>query len=285
MCFYEPFHEVLARCNPKRIRRDTYSTWNSRHPPLDRPYRDEYLPLVKLRGMVGLRGLAGYHEDFSVARYFPSAAGIGPELRYLERLLSHASRAGKRAVFGFSRSLARSVAIKAALGGYHIVVRRDPVQQWLSCRSYRVNEGSAYFELCHFLILALATEDSPASRFAQQLGLPRPPPGRFREQFDFLQSALGSFSDELSYRAFLGVHLLSYAIAQTQADLIIDLDRLEKGPQYRETVRTAIFARTGLTMSFRDCRVGRHDPASVALSYAGAEREVRQALRRCGAPV
>ena len=88
ICFYEPFHEALARCTAKKIRRDTHSSWNSRHPPLDQPYRQEYLPFIRLRGM------PGYRDEFAVARYFPSADGIEPELKYLRRLLAQASRAG-----------------------------------------------------------------------------------------------------------------------------------------------------------------------------------------------
>ena len=276
MCFYEPFHEALARCTPKKIFRDTYSSWNSRHPRLADPYRKEYLPLI------GLRGMPEYRKEFALARYFVSSDGAKPELRYLTRLLGAASRAGKRAVFGFSRSLARSAALKQALGGYHIVIRRNCLQQWLSCRSYRVKEGLTYFEMCHFLILALASRNSPAGRFAQHLGLPRPPPGRFREQYDFLHAALWPWTDEFSYRAFLAVYMLSYAVAQTQADLTIDVDRLQEDPSYGQKLRAAILASTGLTPSFHECRLGRHDPDQITFDPAVVEEDVRRALHRYG---
>jgi hypothetical protein len=279
LCYYEPFHEVLRRCTPKKIHRDTSSNWNSRHPPLDRPYRDEYLPLLGLR-----RGVRRYHDDFAVARYFPSKDALAPEVRYLSRLLHHGARAGKCAVFGFSRSLARAGAIKAALGGFHIVIHRDPVQQWLSCRSYRIAEGSTYFELCHFMILALACPNSPAGHFAQTLGLPRPPPGTFRQQFDFLKCALSPWSNEVSYRSFLAVTLLSYSMARKHADLTIDLDRLSLSSEYRDALRRTIFSRTGLTIGFDDCRLGKHDPAQAELDYDAVAHEVVRDLLSCGAP-
>jgi hypothetical protein len=275
MCFYEPFHETLARCTAKKIRRDTHSSWNSRHPALEQPYRQEYLPFIRLRGM------AGYRDDFAVARYFPGADGIEPELKYLRRLLAQASRAGKSAVLGFSRSLARSAAIKRALGGYHIVVQRDPLQQWLSCRSYRVNEASVYFELCHFLILALAMPDSPAGRFAQQLGLPCPPRGSFRKQYKFLQAAIYPWTDELSYRVFLGVHVLSHEMAQPAADLTIAMDRLNTDEAYRSKVRNTIFGRTGFTLRFDECHVGKHDVSQVSFDVAAVERDTLRVLRKC----
>jgi len=266
------------RQSPHALCRGTPSSWNSRHPQLDRPYHDEYLPLL------GLRGVRGYHDHFAVARYFPWTDSLAPEVRYLSGLLDNAARAGKCAVFGFSRSLARAATLKAALGGFHVVLRRDPVQQWLSCRSYRIAEGSVYFELCHFMILALAPPGSAASHFAQSLGLPRPPPGSFKQQFEFLKRALGAWSDEFSFRAFLGVTLLSYATASTHADLTIDVDHLSRAPQYREVVRRAIFSRTALAVDFDECRLGIHHPAQAALNYEALARDVAQVLRSCGAP-
>jgi len=275
MCFYEPFHETLARSTAKKIRRDTHASWNSRHPALDQPYRQEYLPFIRLRGV------PGYHDEFAVARYFPAAEGIEPELKYLRRLLAQASRAGKSAVLGFSRSLARSAAIKQNLGGYHIVLQRDPLQQWLSCRSYRVNEASIYFELGHFLILALAPADSAAGHFAQHLGLPRPPRVSFRKQRKFLQEALYPWSDEYSFRAFLAVHTLSHEMARPAADLAIDMDRLSSNPLYRGKVRSAIFGRTGFTLSLDDCQLGKHDASCVHFDVAAVERDTLRVLRQC----
>jgi hypothetical protein len=274
MCFYEPFHEALSRCNTKRIRRETHASWNSRHPSLELPYRHEYLPLL------GLRGIRGYQDKFAVARYFPSNDGVEPELQFLRRLLTHASRAGKSAVFGFSRSLARSAAIKKALGGYHVVIQRDPLQQWLSCRSYTLNDALPYFELGHFLILALAAPGTPAARVAQHLGLPRPPEDRFRYQYRFLRDALWPWSDEFSYRAFLAVYELSYAIARPSADLLIDVDRLHRDPVYGNKVRTAVFARTGFTLNLSECRVGAHDQSKLTFDVASVERDTQRLLHQ-----
>lgn len=277
MCFYEPFHEMLAWCNTRKIRRVTSASWDSRHPPLDRPYRSEYGSLI------WWRGVPGYREDFAVARYFPGADGAKREICYLRRLLDHASRAGKRAVLGFSRSLARSGALKRALGGYHILLVRDAVQQWLSCRSYRIGQADAYFELCHFLILALAPPESPAGRLAQRLGLPRPRPRRFREQLEFMLRALSPWSEELSFRAFFAVYALSYRLARTHADLTLDVDRLYESADYRGAVCSTILARTGLAITFDECRRGWHEPDQVPLDFAALKNEVLAMLCECGA--
>lgn len=282
VCFYEPFHETLSRCTAKKIARDTTLTWNSRHPELKSPYRHEYLPLLR---MAGLRGVRGYRDTFAVAEYFPQNSANPKQADYLWRLIEEAHRQGKRAVFGFSRSLARAPAVKRAFGGWHFVIRRNLRQQWLSCRSYRVEEGAAYFELCHFLILALAPIESPAGRYARYLGLPCPRPGRFREQFRFMQEALGSWSDELSYRAFVGVNQLSHDAAAAVADLTIDIDRMSSDSRYRTDLRAHIFARTGLEIRFEDCRVGGHDTSDIAFDFAAVESDVVSSLKACGANV
>jgi hypothetical protein len=282
LCFYEPFHEILARCTARKVRRDHARSWNSRHPPLSRPYRDEYLPVLR---MAGLRGVRGYREEFAVAHYFASEGDIAPQVDYLHTLVRQAHRSGKHPVFGFSRSLARLGAIKRAMGGWHVVIRRNPLQQWLSCRSYRVREGAVYFEVCHFLILALAPPQSPAGRYARSLGLPRPHSGSFREQFSFMQRALWPWDDELSFRAFMGVAHLSHTAAICAADLTIDIDRLSNEAPYRSHVRTAIFANTGLATRFEDCHIGTHGTAGIELDFMGVSHDILQSLRACGAKV
>lgn len=278
--FYEPFGESLARSSPKRIRRQTAQGWDSRHPHLALPYAEEY------RGVLRpfLKGVPGYRKAFALERYFPTAAGIRPEVLYISRLIRHARRRDTYPVLGFSRSLARAAALKSALGGYHVLIRRNPLQQWLSCRSYREKMSVSYFELCHFLILALAPEGTPARRFAGTLGLPALPRG-LSQQFKFLQTALHPWSDELSYRAFIAVSLLSHAVAEPVADLVLDVDRLGRSSQYREAVRARILCDVGLSVDFDDCRVPTRDLAAVSVDFAAVERDVKLHLLTWGADI
>lgn len=274
--FYEPFGEALARYSPKRIQRATAQGWNSRHPPLALPYAEEYRPLLR----PFLKGVPGYRREFALERYFPTEAGIGPEIKYVSRLIGHAWRRGTHPVLGFSRSLGRAAALKQAFGGYHIVVRRNPVQQWLSCRSYRAEVSLSYFELCHFLILALAPAGTPAHHFAGAIGLPRLR-GDLLQQLKFLHAAIHPWSDEQSYRAFTAVSLLSQA--EPAADLVLDVDRLGRSPQYRGAMHKRILADVGLRIDFDDCRVPSHDPARVPVDLGAIERDVREQLVSFGA--
>ena len=279
LCFYEPFGEELARCTPRRIRGGTPQSWASRHPPLTRPYRYEYRPLLR----PVFKGVRGYRERFALAEYFPVGTQADPAIRSLAGLAAYADGQGKRPVFGFSRSLGRAATLKQALGGYHIVIRRNPLQQWLSCRTFRARDPLWYFELCHFLILALAPAGSAAGRFARELGLPPLPARGLQRQLQFLHGALHPWSDELSFRAFTAVSLLSYALAEPAADLVLDVDRLGGSTEYRRQASALIAREAGLDVDFSDCKVPRRDAAGVAVDFPAVEEDVRERLIHHGA--
>lgn len=242
------------------------------------PYRAEYLPLLRPLQ----RGMPRFRASFALARYFPSEYASA-EIAYLARMIERSQ--GTQPVFGFSRSLARVATLKAGLGGYHIVLRRNPVQQWLSCRSYRSKGLPSYFELCHALILMLAPTHSPARNLARVMGLPRLPwwARRVPRQLQALRAALHPFSDELSYRVFIGVHLLSHAAALPAADLVLDVDRLGTSQSYRARTQTAIATSTGLAVDFDDCHVPVRDTAGIPVDFAASEAHVRRCLLDCGA--
>jgi hypothetical protein len=135
--FYEPFSEKLASYTPADILKDIPSAWDSRHPTLNQPYAAEYLPLI------GERGVPLFWDSFAVQRYFVGCDESLFERDYLGLLIAHASKRSNHAVLGFSRSLGRLRAIKRQFRGFHVVLMRDPLQQWLSCRSYRIRSGSS----------------------------------------------------------------------------------------------------------------------------------------------
>ena len=279
-CFYEPFAERLAHLSPKRVARDTAQGWPSRHPPLERPYRDEYRPLLRPL----LRGVRGYRESFALERYFPTD-GARHEIAYLARLVEHATVRGSVAVFGFSRSLQRAAALRAGLGGYHIVLRRSAPQQWLSCRSYRGAADVPYFEVCHAALLAQAPVHSPAGRLAASLGLPPMPrwPRDVRGRLQALHRALSSWSDEQSYQAFIGVYLLGQTAATPAADVMIDVERLGSSEAYRSAVSARIGAETGLPVDFSDALTPRPEAVVVGVDFAAVQADIRARLAAFGA--
>lgn len=259
--FYEPFSEKTAKYNAERIARDRPTAWDSRHPPLDLPYASEYLPLI------ADVGVPLYKDRFAMRRHFVARKQPLEEAEYLRSLIRHAADKSNRAVLGFSRSLGRVGAIKRHFDGCHVVLMRDPVQQWLSSRSYRVRDENPYFELCQFMILCLAPAGSLAAKAAAWLRLPTLPSGGVEQQYKFLRSHFRRLDDELSYKVFVAVYILSYVAALPEADLLIDMDLLNASPSYATVIAGAIHARTGLDVDFSDCSLPSHDIGCVDLDF------------------
>lgn len=272
LAFCEPFSERLARCTPQKIAEDTHQAWNSRHPQLTAPYFAEYVPLI------AGAGVARYEDRFAVRRYFVPTQQPLEEGAYLASLLRLAETSGKQAVLGFSRSLGRIGAIKRIFGGCHVLLIRDPAQQWLSARSHRIRYGSAYFELGHIMILALAPRLSVAGRIARWLAIPHLKYGSFGHVYRLLRRRFEPLDDELSYRAFLAVYMLSYTHALRHADIVIDVDRLSALRPYALTMSDELRRATGVELDFGDCSLPSRHRLDLAMNMHALQREVSERI-------
>lgn len=268
LAFCEPFNERLARFTPEEVLRDTQTVRVLRHPQLNAPYFAEYLPLLTSKGV------ARFEERFALRHYFTPTQQPLAEGAYLASLLRLAESAGKQAVLGFSRSLGRVGALKRTFGGSHVVLIRDPVQQWLSARSHRIERASPYFELGHVTILALAPRRSIAGSIAHWLKIPHLRFGSFRYQYRQLRRHFEPLDDELSYRAFIAVYLLSYAKAMRHADVVVDMDRLSRFPPYAAQLSQELLQLTGVALDFRDCSMPADRPVDAHIDIRAIQREV-----------
>lgn len=270
LSYYEPFSEQLASCTSESILKYTEQAWDSRHPELATPYFSEYVP------MVGSSGVCFYDDRFATQRYFVGAQQQLLEEDYLGLLCEFALNENKRAVFGFSRSLGRVGAIKRVFDGCHVVLVRDPMQQWLSSRSYREPNRPSYFELQPLMILALARPESPAGAMARWLRLPSLAGDSYRAQYRSLRRQFRSVDDELSYQAFIAVYLLSYMHALLHADLVIDMDLLSRSPSYRQSISSAFQERVGLAPDFSDCSLPLHATDALPIAVDRIHDEVAE---------
>jgi hypothetical protein len=274
LAFYEPFNERLARCSTTGILRDAQHSWDSRHPQLSAPYFAEYLPLISGAGV------ARYEDRFAVRRYFVPAQQSLDEAAYLAALLELANSCGKQPVLGFSRSLGRVGAIKRVFGGAHVVLIREPLQQWLSARMQRLLNGNPYFELGYLMILALAPRPSAAGRIARWLGIPHLRYGSFGRHYRLLRRRYAQLDDELSYRAFIAVYLLSYARAMRHADLVVDMDLLSSVNAYAAAVSGELLQATGVELDFSDCALPAAHRLDADVNVHAIQREVFERIAR-----
>ena len=253
--FYEPFHEQKADLTPLALADDRADGWASGHPDLDAPYNLEYMPLL-----APPKGVPFYRRRFAYEDYY--ATGQDPqEKAYIDFLVGHAERSGKRAVLGFKRSFGRLRRLKAQCGGVHLVTLRNPWDQWVSFAE-QMQSSNHYFSFRIYLIACVANWSGHAS-FLEGLPLFSPTGDTEEEGEESVRYAYFSLPVIARFRVFLRVFLLDFLLAIPEADVVVDLDRLNDDAAYRgemtETLRRVTGLKTGL--HFDDCDLPRHWPS------------------------
>jgi hypothetical protein len=246
MAYYEPWHEQLARLTPEWIARERPATSGLRHPNEGLPYLSEFSDLLRPEG-----GVEGFESRLALDDYFLPAEDEDPgQATYVETLIEAARQQDRTPVLACCRTLGRIGWLRRRFGGTHIVLIRDPVQQWSSFYSLRKRPRPTYFELCQYVILSEAAEGAAGAR---RLGLAAGS-GDLFERIQAVRKRLKRAPARVSFAAFLAVYVLSYVSALPRADLVIDVDRLGADPVYARTMATAIEVLTGLRLDFSDCR-------------------------------
>lgn len=259
MAYYEPWHEQLARLTPERIEHERPSTSGLRHPTEGLPYLSEFSGLLRPDG-----GVHGFETRLALDDYFlpPDQEDPG-QAAYVETLIEAARREARTPVLACCRTLGRIGWLRRRFGGTHIVLIRDPVQQWRSFYSLRKRPRPTYFELCQYVILSEAAGGAAGAR---RLGLTAAK-GELFDRIQAVRKRLKRAPARVSFAAFLAVYVLSYAAALPRADLVIDVDRLGGDPEYARTMATAIEVLTGVKLDFGDCRTPEPHAGGVGVDY------------------
>lgn len=257
--YYEPWHEQLARLTPEWIERERPATSGLRHPSEGLPYLAEFSDLLAPG-----EGVVGYQTRFALDDYFlPAHAEDPAQAAYVGNLITAARRQDRTPVLACCRTLGKIGWLRRRFGGTHIVLIRDPVQQWKSFYSLRKRPRPTYFELCQYVILADAIGGEAAAR---RLGLPANR-GDLSARVKAVRDRLKRAPARVSFAAFLGVYVLSYLAALPQADVVIDVDRLGSDPHYARATAATVTALTGLPIDFSDCRTPKPHPKLANVAY------------------
>jgi hypothetical protein len=100
-------------------------------------------------------GVHGFEARLALDDYFLPADQEDPgQAAYVETLIAAARREDRTPVLACCRTLGRIGWLRRRFGGTHIVLIRDPVQQWRSFYSLRKRPRPTYFELCQYVILS-----------------------------------------------------------------------------------------------------------------------------------
>jgi len=259
MAYYEPWHEQLATLTPDRVAQERPETSGLRHPADGQPYLREFEGLLRPEG-----GVRDYETRLALDDYFlPDDREDSAQAAYVETLIESARRQNRTPVLACCRTLGRIGWLRRRFGGAHIVLIRDPVQQWRSFYSLRKRPRPTYFELCQYVILSTAPGGEAGAR---RLGL-KPVRGELFDRIQAVRKRLKRAPARMSFAAFLAVYVLSYLAALPRADLVIDVDRLGGDPEYARATATAIEMLTGVKLDFSDCRAPAPHPDKVDVDY------------------
>jgi hypothetical protein len=266
--YYEPWHEQLARLTQETIGVETPDNSGLRHPGGTEPYLKEFEVVLDRAG-----GVSAFNPGFALDRFWiePEASDLAQQA-YVETLVEAARSRGETPVLACCRTLGRVGWLKRRFGGFHVMLIRDPVQQWLSFYSLRRRPRPTYFELCHYVLLSEMAGCADVARTI--LGRDFDSEGDLAQRLAAVRRHLKRAPASVSFQAFLAVWLRSYLKALPQADLVVDVDRLARDRAYAREVELAIEAGCGLKPDFTDCRAPAPHGIAPPVQWRQAAREV-----------
>jgi hypothetical protein len=251
--YYEPLHEMLASVRSRSLATINGESWPSGHRGLDRPYFDEFRPLLKRNG----QGVRGYHTRFATDDFFAAPDAALPELDYyLRRLICAAQERGEQPVLKLCRSVGRIGWMQRHFPeAVHIAVLRNPYTQFASALRQFVLHGNAYFIAMPLLLLAMHRDLPMVNACIRHLGteLPSPPKCHpLRGGLAACEASVRSSHPGAWYRGFLAFWVLTAASMPDTVDLIINSDLLEHSGRYRQQCEFDLATLTGQMVDFGD---------------------------------
>lgn len=244
ICYYEPFHEVLAEPSLRdqiESHAPLETSKSMRHPVEDRHYFFEYRQLLSEHRL-------NFVPELSYHRYFLADNQPDPDrFRYIETLIAFASEEARSPVLCFCRSPMRSAWIKKQFNGTHIAQIREPVSQ------YNSFDVQPYFRTTMIKTALDLRRSSPrcfahipnfdrfAAAFEKRSGLP---PDQLYQFF-------------LKPEDFKAIFFLIWSLSALQSisicDLVLDIDRLSTDTSYQRTM-SAWFGDLDCKVDFSDCK-------------------------------
>lgn len=243
-------------------------------------------------------GLSLVELAFSANQFEDATPEYASDIEYfLRMLMAQAFDRDRLPVFRFGESLGRLAWMRRTFPDVvHVVVARNPLVQWQSCRDRFVMQRDAHGIALPFLALACSRSVPAAERVIAGLRIDLPDDfpcvgdrtvDRCAEFFNAHVAYVGPAS---SYRAFLGCWLLAMRHATTHADAVFDCDLAIRSHAYLRAAEAWIANLTGLTPSMRAAHRNRavrdYAPPLLEDDVHLAAMEVGKSLVRDGnAPV
>lgn len=266
--YYEPLYEVLARpIQQVRSLESAVTTEYLRHPPLDRPYFDEY-PFTDCGVNFFEKPLS--YERYCLAEYDPDDALY----IYIRNLMEHAVLQGQFAVLQFNRGLLRAGWLTQHFEPINILILRRPLNIWKSFLSI----PDPYFMRSLCTILGQNAAKPPLCWLPRWLDIPCRIHKTIDEDFEFY-GPLAVLNAPVFYPAFFDFNLVSTLHCAQYTHCVLDLDEISANPSVRVAAENRL-RELGIALSLEDCRLPACNSAPEDGEWLAYESFSRRILRR-----
>lgn len=238
-CYHEPIHEIVlsAKDTPENLlllSGKGEEQQELRHPEMDLPYFDElYRTHPKWCDKIV--------NDIIYADYFGMHA-FDQTAEYLNVLIEAAKG---RPIINECRTTLRISPLKERLGGLHILLWRNPWDQWWS------NKTTDYFDTANQIILNTPSHPEVISILKQAISFQKCDKEDVMEQLDFYKRRRPSVDD--SYLTFFTLWCLTLIEGIRSADLMINIDKLSSSKNYRKSILEQLSEHGLNDIDFSDC--------------------------------
>jgi hypothetical protein len=279
MAFYEPLNESLATVTLRDIAAMRPSATDSRHPDPERPYFEEFAPLIPTSGF----GVPEFPDGLSYDHFLAGPQTHLPNLAsYLDSLVRFAHANGKTAVMKHCRTLGRVAWMRKHFpNACHIAVVRSPWGQWLSgWRIYKAS-GNAYFITKPLEILARYQDHPLFARALKALSIsPKLLNGAVKSatRRGLSRVVPATATPGVFYRGFLAFWIGTTYSTLLDVQDVIDSDRLGESQAYRRETEQMIHQHSGLAIDLSNAHPLPADGSVVGISGADIEHWHTEAI-------
>jgi hypothetical protein len=245
LCFCEPLNEALEQITPAMIADLKPENSNLRHPTLETPYFEEFVPLLNDCG----KGVKAYRTEFGLGSYFamPDEQPAGMT-EYLQSLIDLAVHQNRLPVLKFTRALARADWLKSCFPqACQIALIREPWPQFQSALSLAYRHDNYTFLMIPMFAIS-RPRDGGLKALCERLGIPSVPLSCGIETCAGTYTRLAREMPVADlFSAFLGMYVASHARCVRFADLVVVQESLTSAV-YRQQVESDVRAATGINV-------------------------------------
>ncbi len=242
LAFAEPFHELFTPefdASRAAITSNPDSNPNLFHPALSGGgYFAEY------EDVIAAGGLAAHPKSITFDEYFLAPDGPGAATDAGARaLIAHAHAQGRRPVMAAVRTMGRMARLRRRFGGDHVLLLRDPADQWASM-IHQLAHGNAYFLDASLLVGAKAVAHPDGAILMAPLGIAHIHHHSIVREVQIAGLIRADIGALKAFEAYYAVQLLALAHNWRAADIIIDTNHIAEDSHARSVAAQALGALT-----------------------------------------